>query len=48
MPSKAGRILLDELGFREEGENWVNTVESKYLKIFKTDFDLGYKQYKNK
>jgi hypothetical protein len=40
--------LLDELGFREEGDNWVNKVESKYLKIFKTDFDLAFKNYKNK
>lgn len=44
---KNGLKLLDELGFREKDEHWVNTVESKYLKIYKTDFDVGYKRYKS-
>ena len=43
---KAGLKLLDEPGFQEEGDNWVNKMESKYLKIYKTDFDLAYKQFK--
>ena len=44
---KNGLKLLDELGFREKDEHWINTVESKYLKIYKTDFDVGYKRYKS-
>jgi hypothetical protein len=45
---KNGLKILDELGFREKEEHWVNTVESKYLKIYKTDLDLGFKRYKVK
>lgn len=43
--STSGRKLLDELGFIEQGLYWVNNTDSKYLKIFKTDFDLAFRNY---
>jgi hypothetical protein len=40
--------LLEKLGWEGEQEFWVNKVESKYLKIFKTDLDVGFKQFQSK
>ena len=37
--------LMQKLGWKIEGDSWVNQVESKYLKIFKTDLDVGFKQF---
>ena len=33
----AGTELLEAMGFRQEGQMWVNGVEIKYLKLFKND-----------
>ena len=36
---------MEMMGFSSEEGNWINRVEVKYLKLYKTDLDLGYKQY---
>ena len=40
-----GVKLLSEVGFNSNEGNFVNEVEQKYLKIFRTDMDLGYRQF---
>ena len=41
----AGVKLMEMMGFSSEEGNWINRVEVKYLKMYKIDLDLGYKQY---
>ena len=40
-----GVKLLSEVGFNGKDGNFENEVEQKYLKIFRTDMDLGYRLY---
>ena len=42
---KHGVDLLHEVGFKDEGGFYVNSIEQKYLKIFRTDLDLGYRRF---
>ena len=41
----AGVKLLEMVGFKSEEGNWVNRVEVKYLRLYKTDLDVGYRMY---
>ena len=40
-----GIKLLSEVGFNDQEGHFVNEIEQKYLKVFRTDMDLGYRQF---
>lgn len=43
--TKAGTRLLKQAGFTEKNGFWTNTLEIKYLKVLRTDMDLGFRNY---
>lgn len=43
---ESGRKILQQMGWRQGEEQWENRLEGKYLKVFRTDFDLGFKLYR--
>lgn len=45
---KAGVLLLKLNGFEDEEGCYVNKFELNYLKLLKTDLDLGYKHFLEK
>lgn len=44
---KYGIKMLQDMGFIDEGGFYVNNTDIKYLKIFRTDLDLAYRNYLN-
>lgn len=44
----SGKSMLEQMGWRQGEEQWENKVEGKYLKVFKTDFDVGFKMYRER
>lgn len=42
--NKVGVKLLSLAGFVEKEAFWVNSLEAKYLKVIRTDMDLGYRK----
>lgn len=36
---------MEEIGFRSDGNGFVNNMEDKYLKVVRTDFDLAYRNF---
>ena len=44
----SGKKLMVELGWKEDNEHWVNDVDVKYLKIWRSDLDLAFSRYRDK
>lgn len=44
---KHGIKLLEDIGFLDDGGFYVNNTDVKYLKVFRTDFDVAYKKFIN-
>lgn len=40
---KTGVKLLNEIGFVEQTGSYVNSTDVKYLKIYRTDLDMAYR-----
>lgn len=44
---KYGLKLLKEIGFNDDGNSYLNTTDIKYLKIYRTDIDMAYRNFIN-
>lgn len=42
---KYGVRLLSEVGFLDKGSGYVNSTDVKYLKIYRTDLDMAYRNF---
>jgi hypothetical protein len=42
---KNGVKLLEKVGFKDDDECYTNTTDVKYLKMYRTDLDIAYKNY---
>lgn len=43
--TNTGIMLLRQAGFVESNGFWSNNLEIKYLKVLRTDMDLGFRNY---
>ena len=44
---KYGLKLLKEIGFNDDGNSYLNKTDIKYLKIYRTDIDMAYRNFIN-
>lgn len=44
---KYGQKLLSEVGFKDDGSGYLNNTDVKYLKIYRTDLDMAYRNFIN-
>lgn len=44
---KNGVKLLNEVGFLDKGSGYVNNTDVKYVKIYRTDLDMAYRNFLN-